>query len=385
MRAVFILFFICFSMWAQDKDPAKVSTERSKLQTDKALFNSDATKKGLDESYIQIMQTGDALLKQDFDLAAKKLLLEDQQKGLVDAGSKEANNATVVITEKVLDSSAVESKIEAEISVKRLYGPSQFDSRIELLELDVNTNWQLELLNKSRSVAMIVEKENLHQLAKEVYVLDVSHTLGDLYGLCPNEAFYRQPSAGVGTCFIFSKNTMLTAAHVLERPITDYVIVFGYKLLVSSTSVPDYYFDKNDIYFPQEVLKWDDELDVIEFKVDRDFDRPVLEWENSSRIKAETSEIYMIGHPSGLPTKVALNAGIEENSHPLYYYTSLDSFQGNSGSPVFNLQTNKIIGILVAGEIDYKFNGNCYYSSICKLPYCKGEKVIRIEEVTGRF
>ncbi|WP_208684768.1 serine protease [Flavobacterium sp. SLB02] len=367
----------------QDKDSTTgVWNDAKKLKIDKELFNSDATKKSFDESYMQILQFEPASLKIDVDSAAKMMMLQQfQQKSIIDAGAKETNGGTITIVKKAKDGKTGIIESDKEIVIKRLHGPSQFDSRIELQQLDVNTQWQFELIKKSQSVAMIVEKENLHQLSNDVYVLDVSQTLGAKYGLCRDEPYSRQPSSGIGTAFIFSKNSMLTAGHVFERPITDYVIVFGFKILVSSTLVPDNYFYKKDIYFPQAVVKKDDELDIVEFIVNKDFDRPVLEWEKSSDIKKESSEIYMIGHPSGIPTKVALNAGIEEDSHPFYFYTSLDSFQGNSGSPVFNLHTNNVIGILTAGETDYKFNGNCYYSPVCRLPYCKGEKVVRIEKV----
>lgn len=83
----------------------------------------------------------------------------------------------------------------------------------------------------------------------------------------------------------------------------------------------------------------------------------------------------------GLPMKVALNASMQGNTNPQFFYTSLDAFQGNSGSPVFQLDTHKVVGILVSGEIDYKWNGSCNASTLCRIPYCNGEKAIRIEQI----
>ena len=142
---------------------------------------------------------------------------------------------------------------------------------------------------------------------------------------------------------------------------------------------------KDDIYYPQEVTKKNEEMDAVVFSVDRNFNRPILEWEKSTAIHKEKNEIYSIGYPNGLPIKVALNASITENENYFYYYTSLDSFQGNSGSPVFNFYTNKVIGVLVSGEIDYRFNGSCYEIPSCAYPYCKGEKVMRMEEIVRNF
>lgn len=388
MRLAIMLFLLISTLQAQEVKSAKETLIKEQMEINKKLFESNVDKNFIDASNIKALQEIEInpIQKEiDFKLSVKKEMLEsnylefDQElqdviiDGIIDSGNKEDGNSSLPNNDSIVIISNNES------STKRLYGPSQFDSRIELLELNPYINWQYKLLLNSESVAMIIEKEKLSQLAKELYLLDTSKTLGKSYGLCKDEAFYNQPIAGIGTAFIISENTMITANHVFERPLTNYIVIFGYKILVAKTGVTDYYFDKKDIYFPKSISKRNDELDIVEFTVDRNFERPILEWENSSKLAIQNSEIYMMGYPSGLPIKVALNAAIEDGDHPYYYYTSLDSFQGNSGSPVFNFYTNKVIGILVSGEIDYKFNGNCYYSPVCKIPYCKGEKVIRIE------
>ena len=265
-----------------------------------------------------------------------------------------------------------------EIPSDRLFGPSQYDSRIEPLQLNTEIDWQAKMLQTANSVGMLVEREKLTQISKNIYQIDISNTLGTFYQLCTDEAFYNQPTAGVATAFILGEKEMITALHAFERPLSLYVVIFGYKI-IDANGIVDVFVDKNDVYYPKAITKKNTELDLVEFAVDRNFDRPVLEWENSTLLSPTKNEIYMVGYPIGLPLKIALNASITKGNNPYYYYTSLDSFQGNSGSPVFNFYTNKVIGVLVSGEIDYAFNGNCYYSPVCKIPYCKGEKVIRIE------
>jgi V8-like Glu-specific endopeptidase len=384
MRLAIMLFLLISTLQAQEVKSAKETLIKEQMEINKKLFESNVDKNFIDASNIKALQEieiNPIQKEKDFKLSVKKEMLQkdleieqqQQLKSIINANQENGNKPLTIPEGKAITESDIE------LNTKRLYGPSQFDSRIELLELNPDINWQYKLLLNSESVAMVVEKEKLSQLAKELYLLDTSKTLGKSYGLCKDEAFYNQPIAGIGTAFIISENTMITANHVFERPLTNYIVIFGYKILVAKTGVTDYYFDKKDIYFPKSISKRNDELDIVEFTVDRNFERPILEWENSSKLAIQNSEIYMMGYPSGLPIKVALNAAIEDGDHPYYYYTSLDSFQGNSGSPVFNFYTNKVIGILVSGEIDYKFNGNCYYSPVCKIPYCKGEKVIRIE------
>lgn len=289
----------------------------------------------------------------------------------------------IVLESLMVSFSLSEAEVEFDNGKKRLKGPSQFDSRIEMLQLDSAIDWQLEILTASESVAMVVEKEKLSQISKNVYTLDISQSLGKTYNLCPTEAFFNQPVVGTGTAFIFSNNTMLTAKHVFEKPLKDYVIVFGYRIIHANGVVENFY-NANDLYYPREIISNLDDMDVIQFKVDREFDRPALKWANSATL-VKNDEVYMIGYPMGIPQKISLNANIEDNSKSSYFYTSLDSFQGNSGSPVFDFTTNKVIGILVSGEIDFKFNGNCFYCPICKVPYCKGEKVMRIEEIVNQL
>ena len=400
MKLTLIICFLYASLYAQ-KTETKKAVDKEKLQIETDLYKSNISKKTYDALYKKSLNEQNSLTvpKSDFDafvkqevlnerdkmipeeLDGKKIFIDSDQDGFIDRFDVE-NNSYKMLEVEIF--SEIEAKLEAEIesdtefAKKRLHGPSQFDSRIELLQLDPNVDWQFKILSNSQSVALIIEKENLSQLAKDTYVLDTSKSLGNAYGLCTDEAFYNQPVAGIGTAFVISKNTMLTANHVFERPVTDYIVVFGYKVLIAQTGVTDYYFDKKDIYFPKSIKKQNLELDLIEFKVDRNFEVPVLEWEDTTLLSKANTEVYMIGHPTGLPLKVALNASIEDDSNPFYFYTSLDSFQGNSGSPVFNIETNKVIGVLVSGEIDYKFNGNCYYSPLCKIPYCKGEKVVKL-------
>ncbi|WFB69112.1 serine protease [Chryseobacterium sp. WX] len=291
--------------------------------------------------------------------------------GLVKA-VKELSLYSLIVSDTEKDNS------KPKYNQKRLTGPSQYDSRIELLQLREEENWEKQILENAESVGMLVEIEKLTQISKDFYELDVSQSLASRYQLCASEPFGHQSVVGTGTVFIFTEKSVLTALHVLERPLKHYAIVFGFRV-VSKSNAEEIIINKDDIYYPQSVANKNTDIDLVEIKVDRNFNRRILEWEKSDANRKDSDEIYMLGHPLGLPMKLAINANIIENKDPFYFYTSLDSFQGNSGSPVFNLKTNKIIGILVSGEVDFKFNGSCNYSPLCAYPYCKGEKVIKIE------
>lgn len=265
---------------------------------------------------------------------------------------------------------------------RKLFGPSQFDSRIEVRTLNPDNLKENEILQNTKSVGIILDKSLLSKVSDSMFHLDLTSKLGDLYRLCEKEAFRNQPVAGIGTSFVTSDQLMTTAAHVFSGPLSNYAVVFGFQM-INKVGAYESFIPSNNIFYPQEISYKSEELDIAIFKVDRFFDRKILPHEEAPITK--DTEVYMIGHPMGIPQKVAVNARVYDISHPEYFYTTLDAFQGNSGSPVFNANTHKVIGVLVSGELDYRWNGQCNESTLCKLPYCKGEKVIRMDRIIREF
>ena len=99
-----------------------------------------------------------------------------------------------------------------------------------------------------------------------------------------------------------------------------------------------------------------------------ELDREVLDREpvrlNRNSIARKNDRLLIMGHPMGLPLKVASNARVIKNGKN-FFATNLDSFQGNSGSPVFNLRSGEVEGILVRGKADTYRPNSCY-----KINYC---------------
>lgn len=378
--AIGIVLFITTGIWAQDVDSTalKQAQLEKRRELEQRIYDNELQQKAYDDRYYQILKQRQQQLERQKAVTYDSLAPFEPLQG-------EGESAYEV--EKYIKATSIMYDIVFEDPKEdrpHITGPSQYDSRIEPIHLDRGVPWQHEIRVRSESVGMLVEIENLQQVSKTVYKLDISQSLGEKLNLCKDQAFYNQPSIGVGSAFIFDKKSMITAMHVLERPLQFYAVVFNYQV-ITKYDVVNAFIAEDDIYYPQQITKKNDELDVVEFSVDRNFNRPVLQWENSKNIKKDNSEVYTIGFPSGLPMKIALNASILEAQHPLYFYTSLDSFQGNSGSPVFNFNTHKVIGVLVSGELDYRFNGNCNESPVCSYPYCKGEKVMRIEAIMNNL
>jgi S1-C subfamily serine protease len=278
--------------------------------------------------------------------------------------------ATVEISES-------ESEMPGRARKRRVVqGPTPLDSRIEVRDFPLDTPWRAAYFYNVESVGLVIERSVLTEVSDSFYQVDLSRTLAQQYQLCPEEPYGTQPVLGLGTCFVRDSVTMITAAHVLEGALRQYAVVFDYEMVLKSGFVNPF-IRKDNVFFPEKIPWRSEELDLAVFQLDRRCNRSALRFAALGNIKVD-DDVYMIGHPSGLPKKAAFNAEITDASHPQYFYTSLDAFQGNSGSPVFSLKTHEVIGVLVSGGADFQWRGACNVSNVCRAPYCAGERVVRI-------
>ena len=95
-------------------------------------------------------------------------------------------------------------------------------------------------------------------------------------------------------------------------------------------------------------------------------------------LKGASDKIYVIGHPCGIPMKIGLNGSIRDNTNPNFFVSTLDTYGGNSGSPVFKAANNKVIGILIKGHKDFVTVEGCRKSFRCGVTECRGEDATRI-------
>ena len=77
-----------------------------------------------------------------------------------------------------------------------------------------------------------------------------------------------------------------------------------------------------------------------------------------------------------------IRGNIYEGSYN-YYNAAIDSMRGNSGSPIFNMESNKVIAILKGGEddliLDEKVFCNAYKR--CDEEACRGEAMTKISSL----
>ncbi len=189
--------------------------------------------------------------------------------------------------------------------------------------------------------------------------------------MCKGVKFYAQPMASSCTTFLVASDLLMTAGHcvISEKVCEEFAFVFDYTAEHNYQS--EIFVDPKNIYTCSKVQysgyvepTMDDLISGNE-RVSRDFAIIKLSKKVKNRrpLKAiskwtqrEKHPVYTIGTPMGLPLKYSglghiIPTSIEKNS----FVTNLDTFSGNSGSPIFSGKSGKIIGILVSGAEDFNF------------------------------
>lgn len=208
-------------------------------------------------------------------------------------------------------------------------------------------------------------------------------TLADM-GICSDERFASQPAVANCSGFLVADDLLVTAGHCIQNmnDCQGNYWVFDYN--TSNVQNGAITLKAESLYRCTEIVKRSlDRYTKDDFAVVR-LDRPVtgrypLHVRREGKILDKTP-LVIIGHPTGLPTKVADGAYVRSNSEATFFVANLDSFGGNSGSAVFDATTGIVEGILVRGETDYiyDYERGCRIPKKCDLESCRGEDVTRI-------
>ncbi len=217
--------------------------------------------------------------------------------------------------------------------------------------------------------------------------------------LCPGEKFAEQAIGAFCSGSLVGEDLIITAGHCItsEAQCADTKLVFGFAVTKEGaeavTTVP-----AADVYTCSKIVKRflagepgsDNPTgqnlgpDYALIKLDRKVTgRKPLPVNRGTTLK-DGSGIYVIGHPVGLPIKLAGDAKVRDFSKIGYFTADLDTFGGNSGSPVFNAATNKIEGILVRGDRDFELSpAGCVTQSTYEQTGGRGEDVTKVGVISS--
>ncbi|KAF0124202.1 MAG: periplasmic protease [Elusimicrobia bacterium] len=208
------------------------------------------------------------------------------------------------------------------------------------------------------------------------------------YSLCKEEPFYDQVNGAFCSGSLVAPDVIMTAGHCVrsESACTGTKFVFGFGIKeagVMPNSVP-----ANDVYSCAKLIGREEVGTGADWALIK-LDRPVtghapLKYNLTDTLK-NGDPLLVIGHPAGLPTKIAGGATVRNINKPGYFIANLDTYGGNSGSAVFNAKTHVIEGILVRGENDYVWKGSCRVSNVCTDDGCRGEDVTKLSAMTAQI
>lgn len=213
-------------------------------------------------------------------------------------------------------------------------------------------------------------------------------SLEDGMGVCPTEKFAAQNSIARCSGFLVGKDLLVTAGHCVrsQEECEKYSWVFDYR----EGEVDDGKLPASSVYSCKKILRQAldpiSEADYALVQLDRKVkDRKPLKFRKKGSPEVG-DKLVVIGHPSGLTTKIADGAEVVKNDADQYVLANLDTYGGNSGSAVFNTESGMIEGILVRGARDYIYDWQqgCYVSNVCDSvggAGCEGEEVSRISKV----
>lgn len=208
-------------------------------------------------------------------------------------------------------------------------------------------------------------------------------SLQEVENLCDGERFGDQPVIGSCSATLVAPDLVATSGHCIvheggsaaQARCAGLKIVFDFAMTESSPSVDRLHRDS--VYSCQrvEALEWYRYPENADWALIR-LDRPVVGRTPApvlGRMPDEGSALMQIGHPSGIPQKLAPGhatrgyegwPGFAGNT---FAYTS-DIFGGNSGGGVFDLGTGTLAGIPTAysGQ-NYVWDANrgCMVTGVC--------------------
>jgi V8-like Glu-specific endopeptidase len=260
-----------------------------------------------------------------------------------------------------------------------------------------------KLKEMAASVAIFVHRNQVNISGNSVtldgYTLNEMSELGWLVSgshapMCTDELFSAQVAPGYCTGFLVTENILVTAGHCfVKTPCAETNIVFGFQMESAdslATITKDNVFECAQVLAQVSPNQENQYLDYAIVKLDRPTGRAGLSYTTADQLKAQDN-VAVLGYPSGLPQKIASNAFVMSNdeSNP-YFVANLDTFGSNSGSPVINMASYQVEGILVRGTTDYVLSddGSCVQVNRCPEggdANCSGENATKMGMLADRI
>jgi len=267
-----------------------------------------------------------------------------------------------------LEAAATANSKPTKAEIKRFL--KALDNRENYEQLIANSNIEkIKSIKKNTDSVAVICFENGLMVDNEFAALKTK-SFKEMFNLCGCERFSDQPVA-VGqmcTCFLVKEDIIATAGHFLnEGKVEDLRVVFGFKMespSTAATKVPKENLYKGVKLIGKSYNRMDNAPDWALVKLDRKVKGQEIVKLSMDAISHD-QPVYTLGHPLGLPLKFATGASVQDIGNEFLFSADLDVFMGNSGSPVFDMNTHEVIGIVVQGcSKDFRLVDGCWVSII---------------------
>lgn len=217
----------------------------------------------------------------------------------------------------------------------------------------------------ARSVALIVSSDIV---TTGLFKTAISaETIGKNFGMCETERFNNEMSLSGCTGFLVGEDLLISAGHCFESAsdCENKKIIFD--VLAKKQTANGYSVFSKDVYSCKEIIanQSGGEEDFALIRLGKKVrGRPILKLRQSGKV-ADDDLVFMLGHPMGMPMTLSKTQRVKNNQNPSLFTAELDSFVGNSGSPVINAKTLEVEGILVGGQQDLVLDSQkqCYLNA----------------------
>ncbi len=229
-----------------------------------------------------------------------------------------------------------------------------------------------ELQTIGNSVCALILRTALQDNGDGTFTLNVQ-TLADQMAendmmVCESETFRNQPANAECTASLVTSNVVVSAGHCLnEADLATWYFVFDYVMRDANTLPTT--FNADQVYTGVEILGHENVENTA-----RDWTLVRLDRAVSGRTPLRvadsevtlTQSILTIGFGAGLPMKFSANATVQALQEA-GFEADLDIIGGNSGGPVLDAQSFRLVGVINADLAveDFFQDGDCFRATVC--------------------
>lgn len=211
---------------------------------------------------------------------------------------------------------------------------------------------------------------------------------GTAVDLCPDEPYKGQGAGAFCSGSLVGPDLVMTAGHCMETEEECKAAKFVFGFAAGKDGQPSASVSTDEVYSCGKLVAQKLEgngPDYAIVKLDREVTNHKPLRLRRSGNPPNGTPLVVIGHPVGLPTKVAGGASIRQDDKGGYLVSNLDTYGGNSGSAVLNAVTGEVEGILVRGGADFEYDAErkCARSVKTMNDTGRGEDVTLVSNVAS--